>query len=329
MTIAASMGWVISIWLWLRARQRSEAAVATAMFMTLLTAGVSLRIDEIDTFITFSIGYGNLSRFATYVLGTLALYSLMLALKVVFKFSEQDTKQLRYISLITICILLVTGPMTLMKIGWTPADVPPWAKYGGLGFNLATLLYGFTVCAFCVRQFGRLIFIEPFLHVRLRWASIAFAAFNGCLYTLGRLYVTYAMFGTGKRSHSLDTSIRTFLIVAFFGLGGFFLMGPLFKYGTRLWMYLVARRQLRQLHKLHQQLGIRPIIESSEINNINVDAQLCQAVVAIMDAKHQLLQCLDSMDNDGLIIQLRTVDDNLPMPDLIAAYSKIGKGVLV
>ena len=325
MIIAASVGWVISIWLWLRARQRSEAAVATAMFVTLLTLAVTLRIHEIDVLITFGLGYGNLGRFATYVLGTLALYSLMLALKVVFKFSKQDTKQLRYISIATVVVLLISGPTTLVRVGATAADIPEWTKYGGLIFNVTTLVYGFVVCAFCVRQFGRLIIIEPFLHVRLRWASIAFAAFNGCLYTLGRLYVNFAMFGANARSHPMDDSIRTFLIVAFCGLGVFFLLGPLFKNGTRFWMYLVARRQLKSLQRLQQQLGIHSIIDAPAINESNVDARLCQAVVAIMDAKHQLPQTLEFSGREGLVRQLMAIDDNLPMPELIAAYSQIDR----
>ena len=209
----------------------------------------------------------------------LALYSLMLALKVVFKFNERDAKQLRYITRLAVAILLVTRSMALVKVGATPDDIPDWTRYGGLIFNLTTLLYGFAVCAIYVRQFGRLIITEPYRHVRLRWSSIAFAALCGCLYTLGRLYVTYAMFGTNGQSHPLDTPIRIFLIAAFCGLGVLFLMGPLFKYVTRLWMYLVAWRQLRAMNKLHQALDIRPIIENQSENCVGrwreLDARLC------------------------------------------------------
>ncbi|MGB1249627.1 MAG: hypothetical protein ACPG8W_03275 [Candidatus Promineifilaceae bacterium] len=326
MIIATALGWVISIWLWLRARQRSEAAVATALFMTLLTTAVMLRIHEVDVLITTAVGYGNVSRFATYVLGTLALYSLMLALKVVFKFSERDTKHLRSISFATVFVLFCTGPMTLVKAGWTPADVPSWAKYGGLIFSATTLFYGLLVCAFCVRQFGRLSIQEPFLHARLRWISIAFAALNGCLYTVGRLYVAFAMFrSSNPHAHPLDTPIRAFLVLAFVGLGVFFLMGPVFKYGTRLWMYWVAKRQLKSLMNLQQALGIRSIIESPTIDNANIDARLCQAVVAIMDAKHQFASNLKIANQERIVVQLMAVDDNRPMPELIAAYSKLSE----
>ena len=77
------------------------------------------------------------------------------------------------------------------------------------------------------------------------------------------------------------------------------------------------------MQRLQKQLGIHSIIDAPAINDSNVDARLCQAVVAIMDAKHQLPQSLDIVDQEGVVRQLMAVDDNLPMPELIAAYSLI------
>ncbi len=273
-----------------------------------------------------------MSRVLTYILGTLALYALLIALTTVFQFSTRFATVLRWLTFVTVLLLLVTGPLTLVKVGISADEVPSWTRAGGQLFNQVTLIYGLGVCATCVWQFWRLILSETLLHVRLRWIAITFAALMGCFYTIGRIAINLSLFGSEVNMHPMDGFIRQFLILAFMGLGAFFLLGPLFQLGTRVWMHFVALRQLRSLERLQSLLDIQPIIDDPAMlpnkwSWHNTDYYLCQSIIALLDAKHQVDVSGLSAEKRAIFSRLMQVDDNLTMPELIRSYSAIGTQV--
>ena len=325
--------------------------VCVAIGMTFMIEGVYLAFDRV-------VGVTNLAWLVTYVAFALAIYSITSGCFLVLE--APRPRLIPYSLLLTLAILIIVYPIGIATLPEKPDHTIPTTLTEFI-FMQTLYLYVAALCLIPIATFTRLYRREAVLPAKLRWIVALATTISSAMVAGLKVILTFMVFrdpGTPALAVAYPM-INVVLITASILWPMAFLPNSFYLLLARPIEFLDKVRALRELQALQKKLNrlCPPVIgDTPDLRTSldNLDFHLYRSIIGILDAKKVLagfsgtdedqplaraseatrpeLPDWDGQDRQlaqSLHATLQTVNDHVAFPELVHAYRRVGRAVLV